>query len=534
MGFTNHDLQRPLIGIANSWNNLVPGHFNLRQIAEAVSGGIRQAGGTPLEFGFIAACDGLATGDYTMHYILPTRDLIAHDIEMMVQAHCLDAIVLLGSCDKIVPGILMAAARIDIPAIIVPGGNMEGGAEFDGRPSDITSIGEAIGMLLAGRISREEFDSLEDKVAPGCGSCSFLGTANSMCCVAEAMGMTLPGAGTAPAVSAERFRLAQESGRAIMGLVEKGITARQIMNKSSMENAIKVSMAIGASTNIPLHMLAIAYEAEVDMTIDDFETPSRLVPHIAKINPAGPATVGDFHKAGGVQAVMKELGTLLDLNAMTVNGKRLGENISSAETINSDIIKSLKEPFNKEGGLAVLRGNLAPETGICKPAAIHESMRTFRGKANVFNSEEEVTEAIGQGRITEGDVIVIRYEGPKGGPGMREMAKVSKFLYGLGLALKTALVTDGRFSGTNNGCFVCHVSPEAADGGPIAVVENGDFITIDIPKRSLTLEVPEEEIKNRLARWKKPKQKYGSGYLSIYSRTVESAGLGAIIRHRFE
>ena len=534
MGFTNYDLERPLIGVANSWNTLVPGHINLRQIAEAVRAGIRQAGGTPMEFGFIAACDGVAVAHSGMHYILPTRDLIVHDIEMMVQAHCLDAVVLLGSCDKIVPGILMAAARLDIPAIVVPGGNMEGGDIFDGRPSDITSLGEAAGMLRIGKISQEEFDALEDKVAPGCGSCSFLGTANSMCCVAEAMGMTLPGAGTASAVTAERLRLAQESGRAIMDLVEKDITARQIINKNSLDNAIKVAMAIGASTNIPLHILAVAYEAEVELSIHDFEEHSRTIPHIARVNPAGPATVSDFHKAGGVSAVMKELESFLDLNVMTVNGKPIGENIASAKILNEDIIRTINDPFNREGGLAVLRGNLAPDTAVCKPAAIDPSMRIFRGKAKVFNSEEETMQAIHEGRIEEGDVLVIRYEGPKGGPGMREMAKTSKFLYGLGLSMKTALVTDGRFSGTNNGCFVCHVSPEAAEGGPIAAVQDGDFITIDIPNRAVTLEVRDDEIQRRLALWQKPKQKFNSGYLSLYSRLAESASKGAIIKHRVE
>jgi len=534
MGYTNYDLARPLIGVANSWNTLVPGHFNLRQVADAVKDGIRQAGGTPVEFGFIAACDGLANGHEGMHYILPTRDLIANDIEMMVQAHRLDAVVLLGSCDKIVPGMLMAAARLDIPAIVVPGGNMEGGVHFDGRPSDITSLREATGMLKIGQITQEEFAELEDKVAPGCGSCSFLGTANTMCCLAEAMGMTLTGSGTAPAVSAARLRLAQESGRAVMNLVEKSITARQIINKQSLENAIKVSMAIGGSTNVALHLPAIAYEAEADITILDIERLSRTTPHLARIYPAGPANVPDFHRAGGVAAVMKEMESLLSLDVMTATGKTMGENIAKAETANSEIIKTLSNPINSEGGLAVLRGNLAPDTAISKPAAIHPSMWLFTGKARVFDCEEAASKAVMGGEIKEGDVVVIRYEGPKGGPGMREMASISKLLYGMGLALKTALITDGRFSGTNNGCFVGHISPEAAEGGPIAAVNEGDTITVDIQNRELRLHVSEDEIKQRLSLWQRPKPKFKSGYLSLYSRLAESASLGAIIKHRQE
>ncbi|MCF8111019.1 MAG: dihydroxy-acid dehydratase [Desulfobacteraceae bacterium] len=534
MGYTDYDLKRPLVGIANSWNTFVPGHFNLRQIAAAVSTGISQAGGTPMEFGFIAGCDGLANGHPGMHYILPSRDMIANDIEMMVNAHCLDAVALLGSCDKIVPGMLMAAARMDIPSIIVPGGCMEGGMYFDGRSSDITSLAEAQGMLKAGKITEEEFAELEDNAAPGCGSCSFLGTANSMCCIAEALGMTLPGAGTAPATSALRLRLAQDSGRAVMNIAEKEITARNIINKISLENALKVGMAIGASTNLALHLPAVAYEAEAGISVEDFEKYSRTIPHIARIYPSGPANVKDFHNAGGISAVMKELASVLDLGAMTVTGRTMGENIYSAKTQNPEIIRTMQQPFGREGGLAILRGNLAPDTAISKPAAIEPSMRKFKGKARVFNSEETAMEAVGNGVIKEGDVIVIRYEGPKGGPGMREMARISKFIYGLGLALKTALVTDGRFSGTNNGCFVGHVSPEAAEGGPIAAVNDGDEITIDIPERKLTLHVSEDEIKKRMQQWEKPEPKFKSGYLAIYSRLAESASKGAVIKHRIK
>jgi len=428
----------------------------------------------------------------------------------------------------------MAAARLNLPAIVVPGGSMEGGVQFDGRASDMTSLKEAVGMVQRGQLTMDQLSELEDNVAPGCGSCSFLGTANSMCCVAEALGMTLTGSGTAPATSAARLRLAQESGRAIMKLVEKGITARQIITKNSLENAIKVGMAIGGSTNIVLHLLAIAYEAEVDISIEDFERLSRITPQIARIYPAGPANVPDFHRAGGVAAVMKEMSSLLNLEVPTVTGKSMGENIASARITDSNIIKPLDSPFNKEGGLAVLRGNLAPETAICKPAAIHPSMWTFTGKARVFESEEQAQEILMNGGIKEGDVMVIRYEGPKGGPGMREMAQIPKVLYGLGLSLKTAVITDGRFSGTNNGCFVGHISPEAAEGGPLAAVEDGDTITIDIPNRKLTLHVAEEEIKRRLGKWVRPKPKFTNGYLSLYSRLAESACRGAIIKHRLE
>ncbi len=532
MGYTDSDLQRPLVGIANSWNTLVPGHINLRDVAGAVKTGILKGGGTPVEFGFIAGCDGIANNHEGNHYILPSRDLIANDIEVMIQAHRLDGVVLLGSCDKIVPGMLMAAARLDIPAIIVPGGNMEGGVQFDGRSSDTTSLREALGMLRIGKISKEEFAEMENNVAPGCGSCSFMGTANTMCCLAEAMGMTLTGGGTAPAVSAARLRLAQESGLAVMNLINENITARHIITKASIENAIKVSMAIGGSTNTLLHIPAIAYEAEVDISLQNFENLSRAVPHIARIYPAGPANVPDFHRAGGVAAVMKELSSLLELDALTVNGNTIGKNVLSARVKDSEVIRSLDQPFSEEGGLAVLTGNLAPDTAVSKPAAIDPSMKLFSGKAKVFNSEEEATEAIHAGKVVDGDVVVIRYEGPKGGPGMREMAQVSKLLYGMNLALTTALVTDGRFSGTNNGCFVGHISPEAAEGGPIAVVEDGDKITIDIPNRQLTIHVEDHVIKQRLDKWEKPEPKFKNGYLSLYSRIASSASEGAVIKHR--
>ena len=534
MGYSDYDLEQPLIGIANSWNRLVPGHYNLNLVSDYVKQGIRQAGGTPVEFGVIAACDGIAQGHDGMHYILPTRDLIANDIETMIEAHRLDAVVMLGSCDKIVPGMLMAAARLDIPAILVVGGPMEGGCEFDGRASDFTSITEGLGMLRAGKIDEATYRELEDCAGPTCGSCSFLGTANTMCCVAEAMGLCLPGSATIPATHADRLRSAQESGRMIVQLLKSGITARQIINKKGLENAIRVSTAVGGSTNVALHIPATGYEADCEISMALFEELCRSTPYIAKMNPAAALNVPDFHQAGGVPAVMREILPLLHGDALTVTGKTVAENVADAEIYDSNIIKTMADPWSTGGGLAVLRGNLAPNTAITKPAAIVPEMHTFTGKAHCFNTEEKANRAILEGKVQDGEVVVIRYEGPKGGPGMREMYKAMKLLYGRGLALKTALVTDGRFSGTNNGCFVGHISPEAAEGGPIAVVQDGDTITVDIPNRSLHLEVSDEEIKARLGRWQRPEPKFKKGYLALYARLAESADKGAIIRHKFE
>jgi dihydroxy-acid dehydratase len=534
MGYSDYDLERPLIGIANSWNRLVPGHYNLNLVSDYVKQGIRQAGGTPLEFGVIAACDGIAQGHDGMHYILPTRDLIANDVEMVIGAHRLDAVMLLGSCDKIVPGMLMAAARLDIPAILVVGGPMEGGCEFDNRAADATSVTEGLGMLRAGKIDEATYRKLEDCAAPSCGSCSFLGTANTMCCVAEAMGMCLPGSATIPATHADRLRAAQESGRQIVGLLKSGITARQIISNKGIENGIRVSTAIGGSTNVALHIPAIGYEADCEVTMDLLEELCRSTPYIAKMNPAAAPNVSDFHHAGGIPAVMKEVLPILHGDALTVTGKTVAENVAKAEIHDSSVIKTMSNPWSQEGGLAVLRGNLAPNTAITKPAAIVPEMHTFTGKARCFNSEEVANEAILEGKVQGGDVAVIRYEGPKGGPGMREMYKAMKLLYGRGLALKTAVVTDGRFSGTNNGCFVGHISPEAAEGGPIAVVEDGDLISIDIPNRSLHLHISDEEIEARLAGWQRPEPKFKKGYLALYARLAESADKGAILRHKFE
>ena len=534
MGYSDYDLSRPLIGVANSWNRVVPGHYDLNLVSDYVKQGITQAGGTPIEFGVIAACDGIAEGHEGMHYILPTRELIANSVEMMAGAHRLDAIVLLASCDKIVPGMLMAAARLDLPAILVAGGPMEGGCEFDGRAADATSLTEGLGMLRAGVIDAAAYERLEDNACPGCGSCSFLGTANTMCCLAEALGMSLPGSATIPATRAARLRAAQESGRRIVELLRAGRTARQIINRQGIENAIRLNAAIGGSTNAVLHMLAFAYEADVELTVRDLDELSRTTPHIARIFPAAAPNVPDFHAAGGVPAVMKEILPLLHGDAQTVSGKTVAENVSGVAAGDRRIIRPLSDPWSTGGGLAVLWGNLAPRSGVTKPAAIRPEMHVFTGRAHCFDSEEAANQAILAGQVVAGEVVVIRYEGPKGGPGMREMYSAMKLLYGRGLALKTALITDGRFSGTNNGCFVGHISPEAADGGPLAIVQDGDQITIDVPGRSLHLHVSDEEIRARQAVWVRPAPKFKKGYLALYARLAESADRGAIIPHKYE
>ncbi len=532
MGYSDYDLAQPLIGIANSWNRVVPGHYNLDLVSDYVKQGVLQAGGTPVEFGIMAPCDGIAQGHDGMHYILPSRDLIANDVEMMVQAHRLDAVVLLCSCDKIVPGMLMAAARIDVPAIVVVGGPMEGGCTFDDRAADTTSLTEGLGMLAAGTIDEQTYLDLEDCATPTCGSCAFLGTANTMCSVAEALGMCLPGSATIPATHAARLRSAQAAGRQVVELVRLGITARDIITPDSIENAVRLSTAIGGSTNIALHIPAIAYEAGFELTMDRLEELCSSTPHIARIFPSAAPNVPDYHNAGGVPAVMKQLLPLLHSNALTVNGRTIGDNVSDAPDPDGRVIRPRETPWSSGGGIAVLKGNLAPDTGITKPAAIHPTMQTFTGRARCFDSEEEANEAILDGKVQSGEVVVIRYEGPKGGPGMREMYIAMKLLYGRGLALSTAVVTDGRFSGTNNGCFVGHVSPEAAEGGPIALVHNGDTITIDIPSRGLHLHVSDSELAARREAWQRPDPRIKRGYLALYAQLAASASKGAVIANR--
>jgi len=535
VGYSDDDLSRPVIGIANSWNELVPGHANLRQVAEHVRKGIHRAGGSVAEFGVIGACDGTAQGHAGMHFILPSRDLIANDIEVMVQAHRLDGIVLLGSCDKIVPGMLMAAARLKIPAIFLPGGPMLGGVEFDGRKSDLTTMSEALGMLKSHKIDETSYDQLEELCGPSCGSCAFYGTANTMCCLAEAMGMSVSGGALVPAVYAERLRLAEDTGKAIVNLTRRQINADQIITMKSLENAVRVLMATGGSTNAILHLSAIAAELDIpaETMMEAYQRISESTPQIAKVNPASKYNMEDFYKAGGIPKVMQEIHTLLHLDSMTVSGETVRQNLQEYKfkyPFDANVIREFNEPFSKGKGVAILRGNLAPDTAVTKPAAIVPHMHTFSGSAKVFDSEELAEEAILGGKIQEGDVVVIRYEGPKGGPGMREMYKAMKYMYGMGLAEKTALITDGRFSGTNNGCFVGHISPEAAEGGPLAIVKDGDKITIDIPNGNLHLHVSDQEINDRLAKWQRPQPKYTKGYLAVYSKLASSADKGAVIK----
>ncbi len=534
MGFTDDELiNKPVIGIANSWGTMVPGHFNLNQLSEFVKKGIYAGGGMAVEFGVIGACDGIANGHEGMKYILPSREIICNSVEIEVRAHKLDGVVLLASCDKIIPGMIMAAARLDVPAIIVNGGPMLGGAEFDGRKTDATSVDEAIGMLAAGRISEEKVFELEDVACPSCGSCAFYGTANTMCCITEAIGMSLPGSALIPAVYSDRLKVAYYSGKQICDLVKEGITARDIITENAIRNGIKVTMATCGSTNAVLHLSAIAHEAELDINVlDEFEEWNKKTPQIAKVNPSAKWDMEDFYKAGGIPRVMKTLKHLVHGEVMTVTGRTMKENLDSYQfhyPENPELIKPLEEPFSKTGGVAVLRGNIAPNTAITKPGAFDPSLHHFEGTAKVYNSEEEANESILRGEVKAGNVVVIRYEGPKGGPGMREMYKAMKFLYGMGLNQTTAVITDGRFSGTNNGCFVGHISPEAAEGGPLAIIEDGDHITLDVNKGILHADIANEEIERRLATWKCPEKEIPRGYLNLYARVASSADKGAVI-----
>ena len=536
MGYTDHELaQRPIVGIANTWNTLVPGHFSGNQIAEFAKKGVYSAGGTVVEFGTIACCDGVAQGHDGMHSILPSREIICDSVETMVRAHCIDALIMIASCDKIVPAMLMAAARLDIPAIVCGCGPMISGIEFDGRMADLTSVAAAKGMVAAGKLSENEYHSLENTACIGCGSCGFLGTANSMGCVAEALGMAMPGSALIPAVYAERLRSSFEAGRAVCGLARKGITARKIITEQSIRNAIRVTMAIAGSTNAVLHLSAIANEAELDMNVmDAFAELNQTTPQIAKVNPAAKWDMEAFYHAGGIPRVMDRLGDMIDRDQLSCAGCTIGEALDAYRydfPENPEIIKTVDDPFSKTGGIAVLRGNLAPDTGISKPGAFDAKLHRFTGKAICFDSEEEADAAILAGKIKPGSVVVIRYEGPKGGPGMREMFKANKYLYGVGLAESTAIVTDGRFSGTNNGCFVGHVSPEAAEGGPIAIVHDGDEITIDVIDGILTLHVSDEEIAARLAEWKRPEKPIPRGYLRMYAKHASSADKGAVMQY---
>lgn len=534
MGFTTEDLKRPLIGIANAWSECVPGHYNLRQVAQRVKDGIYRAGGTPIEFGVIGGCDGMGQGHDGMHFIMPSRELIANSIESMAQINLFDGLVLLGSCDKIVPGMLMAAARLDIPCIFLPGGPMEGGVEFDGRQADQTSATEAYGMLSAGKITEAEYVALEDTACPGCGSCSYLGTANTMCALAEALGMTLPDGGTAPATSAVRMMKAEETGVKIMELVEKNITARQIITDGSIRNAIKACLAMSGSTNAVMHLTAIAYEAELGIKVlDEFDSLSDTTPQLARMNPSCKYSIVDFYKDGGVPRLMENLRSMLETDVMTVTAHTLAENIDSHKYLypaTGLVNHTLDDPFGYTGGVAVLRGNLAPDTGITKPGAFDKSLHHFKGEAICFDSEEAAEEAILAGKIHDGHVVVIRYEGPKGGPGMREMLNPTSALAGMQLDRDCALITDGRFSGASRGASIGHVSPEAAAGGEIALIQEGDTIAIDIPNSKVNVKVSDEELEARRAKFVPREPNIKSGWLYRYSRMVSSADQGAVLR----
>ncbi len=533
-GYSDRDLERPMIGIANSWNEIVPGHTNLRQVAEYVKRGIYRAGGTAVEFGTIGCCDGIAQGD-GMFAILPTREIIANSVEMMVRAHNLDAIVLLGSCDKIVPGMMMAAARLKIPAILLPGGPMQGGAVLDNRQSDSTSMSEAVGMIKTGKLKEEDIYYFEEACVPTCGSCSFYGTANTMCCIAEAMGLTPSGGAAIPAYKSDRLRIAEYAGEQIVDLVNRGITADQILTAEAIENAVIFCNATGGSTNAVLHMAALGHELGIDSQVimDMFSKYEKTVPQVLKINPAAAANMEDFYVAGGVPQVLKELAPILHTDGMTVDGVTLKEVIAQVpprRDPSNTLIRTMEDPYSVGKGIAIVKGNLAPLGGVTKPAAIAPEQLVFSGKAKVYDSEDDAIKDILGGSIEAGDLLVIRYEGPKGGPGMREMCNAMKYLHGLGLGTTTAIITDGRFSGTNNGCFVGHISPEAAEGGPIAAVMTGDEITLNIPENTITLHVSDEEIAARLEKVVSPTPRFTTGYLAEYSRHASSASEGAVMK----
>lgn len=529
LGVTDEDFGKPFIGIANSFTDLVPGHMHLDKLAEYVKAGVRAAGGIPFEFNTIAICDGLAMGHEGMHYSLPSRELIADSIEVVAEAYHFDGLVLLTNCDKITPGMMMAAARLNIPAIVVTGGPMLSG-RYGRKRVDVTSIFEAIGEYSAGKISLEELRTLEDYAFPGCGSCNGMYTANTMACVAEAIGMSLPGCATALAASSKKLRIAKKSGERIVEMVREDLKPSDILTREAFENAISVDMALGGSTNAVLHIKAIAEEAGINLPLKIFDEISRKVPHICDMRPSGPHDLEELDSAGGIPAVMNVLRDKLHLDTLTVTGKTVGENIKDAVVLDPEVIRPLENPVHSEGGIAVLFGNLAPNGAVTKITAISPQMLVHKGPARVFDSEEEAMRAILNREINSGDVIVIRYEGPKGGPGMREMLSPTAAIAGMGLSDSVALITDGRFSGATRGPCIGHVSPEAAEGGPIAALKDGDVISIDIPSRRLDVELSDEEIKQRLSSWKPRKPKIFKGYLRRYWYFVQSADRGGTFR----
>ena len=530
LGFTKEEMERPLVGIVSSYNEIVPGHMNLDKIVEAVKMGVAMAGGVPRVFPAIAVCDGIAMGHVGMKYSLVTRDLIADSTEAMAMAHQFDALVMVPNCDKNVPGLLMAAARLNIPTVFVSGGPMLAG-HVEGRKRSLSSMFEAVGEYTAGKINAEELEEYECKVCPSCGSCSGMYTANSMNCLTEVLGMGLQGNGTIPAVYSERIRLAKKAGMQVMELLRKNIRPRDIMTSEAFMNALTVDMALGCSTNSMLHLPAIAHEAGVELNVDIANEVSARTPNLCHLAPAGPTYMEDLNEAGGVYAVMKELTkkNLMNLDCMTVTGKTVGENIADSVNRNPEVIRPIDNPYSTTGGLAILKGNLAPDSGVVKRSAVVPEMMVHEGPARVFDCEEDAIAAILGGKIVAGDVVVIRYEGPKGGPGMREMLNPTSAIAGMGLGSSVALITDGRFSGASRGASIGHVSPEAAVGGPIALVEEGDIISINIPENKLELKVSDEVLAERRAKWQPREPKITTGYLARYAAMVTSGNRGAIL-----
>ena len=527
MGYTPEDLQKPLIGVVNSFNEIIPGHAHLRDICEAVKLGISAAGGTPIEVPAIGVCDGIAMGHDGMKFSLASRELIVDSIEAQATAHAFDGLVLIPNCDKIVPGMMMAAARLNIPSVVVSGGPMLPG-RYQGKNLGLSNTFEAAGLFESGKITADELDAIEQASCPGCGSCSGLFTANTMNCLTEALGMGLPGNGTVPAAyTGGRRMLAKRAGAAVMKLIEQNLRPRDILTRKAFENAIMVDMAIGGSSNTVLHLPAIAHEAGIELPLSLFDEISAKTPYITKMSPGGQHFITDLNEAGGISAVMNELSKLglIHKDAITVSGT-IGERIDHAKVSDHTIIKPADAPYRPTGGIAILGGNLAPDNGVVKESAVTEDMLVFEGPARVFDSEEDAVEAIIGKQIKDGDVVVIRYEGPKGGPGMREMLNPTALITGMGL--KVALLTDGRFSGATRGACIGHVSPEAMDGGPIALLEEGDIIAIDIPKRALNVKLTDEQLAERKANWTQPQPKVTTGYLSRYAKLVSSASKGAV------
>jgi dihydroxy-acid dehydratase len=531
MGYTDEELRRPLVGIANSANDIIPGHVELERVVAAVKAGVRMGGGTPIAFGTIGICDGIAMNHIGMKYSLASRELIADSIEVMAIAHAFDAMVMVTNCDKIVPGMLMASARLNLPTIVVSGGPMLAGT-LHGRKIDLISVFEGVGAVKSGKMNEAELADIENSACPTCGSCAGMFTANSMNCLTEAIGMGLPGNGTIPAVMAARTRLAKEAGMNVVKLLKRKITPKKIMTEKAFRNAMAVDMALGCSTNTVLHLMAIAHEVGVRIDLDAFNRVSEKVPHLCSLSPAGKHHIEDLDQAGGVGAVMKELcrKALIHTDCLTVTGKSVKENIANSTGADQDVIRPLERPYHKQGGLAVLFGNVAPSGCVVKQSAVVRKMLRHEGPARVFDSEEEASSAIMGGKIRKGDVVVIRYEGPKGGPGMREMLMPTSAIAGMGLDADVALITDGRFSGGTRGAAIGHVSPEAMEAGAIAVVKEGDRISIDIPKKRITLKVPDKEIEGRLSRWRRPRAKISKGYLARYARVVSSGGEGAVVK----